>query len=187
MHNPTIETILSRRSIRKYEPRPVEDEKIELILKCGQFAPSRQNGQAWHFTVVTNRGLLNRISARNKIIFLNSPDEKFRKMVEDPHYDSFRGAPLAIIVSGEGDEKRSMADCANAVENMTLAAHSLGLGSCYLISFRTALLAADDGALLKELGIPEGFVPMLGLALGYGDEVLGERAPRRENTVNFVR
>lgn len=187
MINPTIETILSRRSIRKYEARPVEDEKIELILKCGQFAPSRQNGQAWHFTVVTNRDLLNRISAKNKEIFLNSSDEKFRKMAEDPNYDSFRGSPMAIIVSGEGDEKRSMADCANAVENMTLAAHSLGLGSCYLISFRTALLEEDGGHFLKELGIPEGFVPMLGLALGYGCETLGERAPRRENTINFVR
>lgn len=187
MTNPTIETILSRRSIRKYETRPVEDGKIELILKCGQFAPSRQNGQTWHFTVVTNRDLLNRISAKNKEIFLNSTDEKFRKMAEDPNYDSFRGSPMAIIISGEESEKNAMADCANAVENMTLAAQSLGLGSCYLISFRTALAAADGGHFLKELGIPEGYVPLLGLALGYGCETLGERAPRRANTINYVR
>jgi nitroreductase len=185
--NPTIETILSRRSIRKYESRPVEEEKIELILKCGQFAPSRQNGQTWHFTVVTNRDVLNRISAKNREIFLKSPDEKFRKMAEDPNYDSFRGSPMAIIVSGEGGENNAMADCANAVENMTLAAHSLGLGSCYLVSFRTALLAADGKPFLVELGIPEGYVPLLGLALGYGCETLGERAPRRAGTINRVR
>jgi nitroreductase len=187
MTNPTIDTILSRRSIRKYESRPVEEDMIELILKCAQFAPSGQNGQAWHFTVVTNRDLLNRISAKNKEIFLKGTDEKFRKMAEDPNYDSFRGSPMAIIVSGEESDKNALADCANAVENMTLAAHSLGLGSCYLVSFRAALVAPDGGHFLKELGIPAGFVPMLGLALGYGNEVLGERAPRRANTINFVR
>jgi nitroreductase len=187
MTNPTIDTILSRRSIRSYESRPVEDEKIALILKCGQYAPSGQNGQAWHFTVVTNRDLLTRISAENKKIFINGADEKFRKMASDPNYDSFRGSPMAIIVSGEMSDKSAIADCANAVENMTLAAHSLGLGSCYLLSFRTTLMTPEGAHFLEELGIPEGFSPLLGLSLGYGNEVLGERAPRRENTINFVK
>ncbi len=187
MTNPTIETILSRRSIRKFESKLIEEEKIALILKCGQFAPSAQNKQSWHFTVVTNRAMLNRITAENKKILINSPEEFFRKMAADPNFDSFRGAPTVIIASGEISDNKTVVDCANAVENMALAAHSLGLASCYLVSFRIALEAPENAALVKELGIPEGFAPLLGLSLGYGNETLGERAPRRENTINFVR
>jgi nitroreductase len=187
MTNPTIDTILSRRSIRKFESRPVEEDKIALILKCGQFAPSAQNKQSWHFTVVTNRDVLNRISAENKKILIDSPEEFFRKMAADPNYDSFRGSPMAIIISGEKSDNKAVVDCANAVENMALAAHSLGLGCCYLVSFRVALEAPENAHLVKELGIPEGFAPLLGLSLGYGNEIPGERAPRRENTINFVK
>jgi nitroreductase len=184
--NETIQTILSRRSIRSYEPTPVEREKIDLILECGQFAPSGINRQPWHFTVVTNRKLLDKISAENKRILLQSPDEATRARAMDPNFDNFRGAPMAIIVSGDPTGRNTMADCANAMENMALAATSLGLGSCYIASFRLAMEQPEGTFLLDELKIPQGFIPMFALALGYGNEVLGPRATRRENTITFI-
>jgi nitroreductase len=69
---------------------------------------------------------------------------------------------------------------------MALAAYSLGLGSCYLASFKIAMEKPEGAYLLKELKIPEDFEPMYALSLGYGNETLGERAPRLENTVTYI-
>jgi nitroreductase len=184
--NEIIKTILSRRSIRSYAPTPVEREKIELILQCAQYAPSGMNRQPWHFTVVTDRSLLDKISAENKKVLLQSPDEATRARGLDPDFDSFRGAPMAIIVSGDQTGRNTMADCANAVENMALAATALGLGSCYIASFKIAMEQPEGAFLIKELKIPEGYFPMYALSLGYGNEILGPRQPRKENAITFI-
>ncbi|MBN2147377.1 MAG: nitroreductase family protein [Anaerolineales bacterium] len=184
--NETIKNILARRSVRSYESTPVEKEKISILLECGRYAPSGMNCQPWHFTVVTNRGILDRISGENKKVMLLSPDEERRLRAQDPKYDSFRGAPMAIIVSGDNAAVYAAADCANAVENMAIAAQSLGISSCYLGSFKVAMLTPEGAFLLDELKIPKGYTPFYALALGYGNEVLGERQPRRENTVTFI-
>jgi len=184
--NETIKSILSRRSIRSYETAPVEKEKVEAILECGRFAPSAMNRQPWHFTVITNRKALDRISDANRQVFLQSSDEQVRERAKDPDFDNFGGAPMAIIVSGHKEAKFAPADCANAIQNMALAAYSLGLGSCYLASFKIAMEKTEGAYLLKELKIPEGFEPLYALSLGYGNETLGDRAPRRENTVTYI-
>lgn len=184
--NETIASILARRSIRSFKSDPVEKEKISAILECGLYAPSGMNRQPWHFTVVTDRALLDRISAENRKIMLQSENEQVRLRAQDPGFDNFRGAPMAVIVSGEKGAIFAPADCANAVENMAIAAHSLGLGSCYLASFKPALERPEGRFLLEELGIPQDFEPLYALSLGYGSEELGERAPRREHTVTFI-
>jgi nitroreductase len=186
MMNETIRNILSRRSVRAYATTPVEKEKISLILQCGQFAPSGMNRQPWHFTVVANRKLMDKITAENKKILLASPLEAMRARAQDPQFDSFRGAPMAIIVSGEKEGGYVEADCANAVENMAIAAQSLGLGSCYLASFKIAMETPEGVYLFEELQIPEGYQPYFALALGYGSEILGERAPRKEHTITYI-
>ena len=172
--------------MRSYETTPVEREKIDIILKCGQYAPSGMNRQPWHFTVVTDRSLLDHISEENKKILLQSPKEEVRQRALDPKFDSFRGAPMAIIVSGDKEAVYATADCANAIENMAIAAHSLGLGSCYLASFKIAMEKPEGAFLLGELQIPKGYIPLYALALGYGNEVLGERQPRKENAITFI-
>lgn len=184
--NETIQTILSRRSIRSYDAKPVEPEKIAAIMSCAQFAPSARNLQPWHFTVITSRAMLDRISAENKKILLSSPEEMARKMAAVPDFDSFRGAPMAVIVSGRSDAAYAAGDCANAVENMAIAASSLGLGSCYLASFKMCLEVPQGAELLKELQIPAGYVPMYALSIGYGNEIPGERAPRAADTITYI-
>ena len=61
--NETIQTLLTRRSIRSYKPEPVSREALEQIVECGQFAATAMGCQPWHFTVVTDRALLDKISA----------------------------------------------------------------------------------------------------------------------------
>ncbi|MEN6580187.1 MAG: nitroreductase family protein [Anaerolineaceae bacterium] len=184
--NETIQNILNRRSIRKYSPKQVEENKLKLILECAQYAPSAQNRQPWHFTMITKRSMLDKITAANRKVMLKSEVERLRERAQQPDFDSFQGAPVAILVSGEDQARYTMSDCANATENMAIAAQSLGLGCCYLGSFKIAFEAGEAGELLEELGVPKGFSPLFALALGYQDEVLEERAPRRENTITII-
>ena len=90
---------------------------------------------------------------------LKSPIEAVKKWASQPDFDSWHGAPIAIIVSGDGSQYATM-DCANAAQNMAVAAKSLGLGSC--------------------LGIPEDHTPIVALAVGYAAEDPMSRTPRKE-------
>lgn len=184
--NETIKNILSRRSIRHYTNKAVEKELIAAILECAQFAPSGMNEQPWHFTVITNKKLMKLITEENRKVMLQSPNEQVRKRAQDPNYDSFKGAPLVIIASGDTTAYDPASACANAVQNMAIAAQSLGLGSCYLGSFKNAMEKSSGAYLLNELNIPTGYKPFYALIIGYSDEILSERAPRKENTITFI-
>ena len=185
--NQVIDTILSRRSVRKYENKPVAHELLEKIVECGCYAATAMGKQPWHFTVVMDRKVLDRISAANAALAKADPNTPPMVLatIEDGSFDNFRGAPCAVIMSGEHGQNFADVDCANAVENMALAAESLGLNSCYLASFKPSLLGEAGAAMRAELGIPEGYTPNLALAIGYGAES-PEAKPRREGCVNWV-
>ena len=185
--NVVIETILKRRTVRKYEDRPVPRELLEEIVKCGQYAATAIGLQPWHFTVVTDRKVLDRISAANAVVMKADPHTPPMLLadIDAGNYDSFRGAPCAVLVAGENGRIFADFDCANAVENMALAAESLGLSSCYLASFKPSLMGEEGAAMRAELGIPEGYTPNLALAIGYGAETPVAK-PRREGCVNWV-
>jgi Nitroreductase len=184
--NETIKNILERRSIRSYENTQVKDEDLELIVKCGLYAATAIGKQPWHFTVLQNRKLMDKITSVNHDLLLNSPLEAVKAMASQPDFDSWRGAPTAIIVSGDGS-RFATADCANAIQNMAVAAKSLGLGSCYMAAFSPALLHPEHKDFLEALGIPTGYTPIFALAVGYPAETLVSRAPRKENSINYVR
>lgn len=183
--NAVIDAILSRRSIRSFTPAVPTQQEIEQLLTCAQFAPSAMGRQPWHFTVVRGRRLLDAICEGNRNIMRQSPDPQVRAMAEDPSFDNFRTAPCAIIVSGTEGRFVDM-DCANAMENMALAAHAIGLGSCYIGSLLPALEGPEAPALYKALGIPEGYTVRAALAVGYPAAAPAERVPRREGTVNYA-
>ena len=184
--NEVIRAILERRSVRSYDGRMPEDDKVETILECGKFAPSAMNRQPWHFTVIRDRELMDRISAANKKMLIESGDERSVAMASEEGFDNFCGAPMAIVVSGDESNYYGMSDCAGAVENMALAAHSLGLANLYIASFMRALVLEENAELLAELGLPKGYKPHFALCLGYSKEELGERAPRKEGSVNYI-
>lgn len=185
--NEVIKTILERRSVRKYEDKPVSREDLELIVKCGQYAATGMGVQPWHFTVVTDRAVLTKLSDANAAIMLADPNTPppVLEMVKSGQFDTYRGAPCAVLVSGADSKQNTIADCANATENMAIAAKALGLDSCYLASFQVCLNAPTGGPLKAELGIPEGYIPNFALAIGYGAEK-PEAAPRKEGAVNWV-
>ena len=186
--NETVKNILARRSVRAYTDKLVSDEDLKTIVDCGLYAATAMGKQPWHITVVKSRAVLDEIAAANKEVLLNSPDEHLRKMAEAPDFDNFRGAPMALILSAEKEQPFGEVDCANAAENMAVAAWSMGIASCYIASFRAGMGGPKGAELCGKLGIPEGYAPYFALSLGYAaaGEPKEPRAPRREGTVNVV-
>ena len=174
--NETIKTLLSRRSVRSFEDKPVPKDLVNAIIECGKYAATGGGAQPWHFTVVTNRQWMDDVSKLNKEIYLQSPVERLRIKAQNPEYSDFYKAPMAIIVSG--NSPRAQADCANATQNMAVAAASLGLGSCYIASFKACADSEAGKALFSQLPLPEGFEPQFALALGYPKGDAPEAAPR---------
>jgi nitroreductase len=116
--NPVIDAILKRRSIRRYSGIPVDKSEIKELLIAGMYAPSARNQQPWHFLVIDDRVLLDRI------------------MDIHPYASMLSGAALAILVCGDEELELSRGywsvDCAAATQNILLAAHALGLGAVWL-------------------------------------------------------
>ena len=149
-----FEAIRGRRSIRKYEPKPVPDDLVKKILEAAVWAPSASNIQPWKFIVIKDKKVL----------------EMVRKI--SPGY--FGDAPLAILVCSDkerayrlggelGRNYLTIADCAVAVQNMLLAAYASGLGTCIVKSFSST-------AIRHILEIPDGTEPELLVIVGYPDQ-----------------
>ena len=154
MNNPVLEAIAERRSIRGYKPEQIAKEQLEIILKAGEQAPSARNLQPWHFTVVQNKDLLKEISdATNK--------------KREASGDIFYGAPTVIFLSCDpGGHPWTRLDCGIAVENMALAAHSIGLGSV-IIGICYMAFDSDQGEQFsKRLKFPEKYTFAVSIAIG---------------------
>ena len=187
--NETITSILERRSIRKYKSDPVPAELLDTLVECGKFAATARGVQPWHFAVVTNTELLDRIAKANKDFILSLPDGAMTAMAKNPDFHNFYHAPAAIIISGETSESAQeyvIADCANAAQNICVAAHSLGLGTCYIASFKFCLSSPLGDFMYDALKLPKGYRPMFAVAVGYPDEEPQGRMPRREGIVSYI-
>jgi nitroreductase len=145
--------ILTRESIRQYEDRPVEKEKIEMLLRAGMAAPSGVDRRPWHLVVVTTPSRLSALSEA-------SPNAKFVK-----------NAPLAIVVCGDMDKALSgvdhdlwVQDCSAMTENILLTAHALGLGAVWTADYPHQDRCA---AVRQALGLPEKLVPLDVIVIGY--------------------
>ena len=149
-----MQAIMSRRSIRKYEQRPVEPEIVEKLLRAAMAAPSAGNQQTWRFIVVTERARLDRLSATS------------------PYAGMLLQAPLAIVVVGDTENEKHpdywVEDCSAAMENLLLAAHAIGLGAVWL-----GYHPNDDrkDRLRDEFGLPDGIEPLGIASIGYPAEV----------------
>ncbi len=172
--NETIETLLKRRSIRKFKTTQISEENLKTLIDCGLHAATAMNRQPWHFSCIQNQEILNFISETVK---KQRPDAN-----EDYHL--FYHAPTVIMISGKNDESFAEVDCANASMNICNAAYALGLGSCYIAAFRMALPLEEQK--IKELcQVPENYTPMFCIAIGEADEQ--PECKERYYAVSFVR
>ena len=185
--NETIKTIMNRRSIRSFLPEQIKEGELKDILEAGLYAPSAINEQPWHFTVIQNKELIERLNVDVKKSCLDCRVKYLEGIVRREGYHIFHHSPTIVIVSGYEKAGFHETDCAAATENMLLAAESLGIGSCWIGLARFLFGSEKSVDYLKELGIPEGFKPLYAVALGYKREKTAAAPPRRENTVRFIK
>jgi nitroreductase len=170
--NETIRVIKSRRSIRRFKPDPVPDHVLQEILECAICDPSARNQQKWHFTVVQNREVINKMENIMRENLKNSGVDFLVKRASEPDFTVFGNAPVVVIITADKQAFSNFAeiDCAAAAENMMIAAESLGLGSHIMTSTEFLFKSEAGETLRKELGIPDGYKHVCTVALGYKDE-----------------
>lgn len=176
--NQVVETILSRRSIRKYKPQPIEREKMEQIINCGINAPNGMNKQSWEVRVVDNPEFINGITDLYK--------KENPKAAERPGFKNmFNNAPTVVFIANDPSYELSQIDCGLLGENMILSAWSMGIGSCCLggpVRFMKSPAAADY---LKRLEFSEGYELLYAIAFGYPDETPAVKL-RKAEKVRFI-
>jgi nitroreductase len=184
--NETIKTLLSRRSIRAYKAEQIKDEELQLILEGGRFAPSAINEQPWLFTVVQNKELLHKLNEACKDAFIKSGNPRFAEQAKDESFNVFYSSPTLIVISAEEKTITPQIDSALALENMFIAAESLGIGSCWIHAIAGILNSEEGKALRSEFGIPDEFKVYCAGAFGY--KAMEAAAPeRKQNIVKIIR
>ena len=130
--NETIRVLKSRRSHRKYKAGQISEAEIQAIIETAIHAPSGMNQQKWHFTVIQNKAVLDKMVNRAKENLKQSDNEFLAKRGEDPEFNLYYNAPTVVLITV--DEKAPFAeiDCGAAAENIALAAESLNIGSCFI-------------------------------------------------------
>ncbi len=178
--NPVVSTIMARRSVRQYLDKPVEHEKLEMVVRCGINAPSGMNQQPWVVRVVEDAALINQVTE----VYKKANPEQVNR---DPGFKNmFRNAPNLICVCTPTGGRGAL-DAGMLGENMMLAAQSMGLGTCCL-GGPVRFLNSNAGAkfFLDRLDIPEGYQLNYILAIGYPDEQ-PEAKPRDASKVKFIK
>ena len=178
IENETMKSILARRSYKAFDERPIGDEELETIVTAGLYAPTGMNRQPWHFTVIKSREMLEKFGkARRSLPMPPGIPAAALAAMGDP----MRGAPVMILVSAK-DGGTSAQDCCLAMENMFIAAASLGIMSGW--DHATVMdLFAHSPELKKDL-IPEGYTLHAAAFFGYPGPSVKDRGERR-GTVEY--
>lgn len=165
-----MDVIMSRRSIRKYTGEPVPDKMLKELLKAAMNAPSARNQQPWHFIVIRDKAVLEKITEFH------------------PYSQMLKEASAAIVVCGDEELETSkgywIQDCSAATQNILLAAHSKGLGAVWL-----GIYPRDERVtgLKGLLGIPTHVTPLSIVSIGYPAEEKGLVERYDEKRVHYER
>ena len=168
-----MQNLLNRRSIRKYKPDMLPREVIEKIAEAGTFAPTGKNQQSPIIIAVTNKALRDRMSALNAAVL-------------ETESDPFYGAPVVLVVLAERSNPNHVYDGALVMGNLMLAAHAMGVGSCWINRARQVYDSEEGKAILRELGIEGDYEGIGNCILGYVDGEVPPARPRKENWVYWA-
>lgn len=166
-----LDNIATRTSVRDYEARPVEKEKIEKMLRAAMAAPTAMNKQPWHFVVVDQRNVLDALAGAN------------------PYAKMLKKAPLAIVVCGNTDKMIEgggrdfwIQDASAATENLLLAAHAMGLGAVW-----TGAYPSEERciSISKVLSLSDNLIPLNMIVVGYPAEHPQPKQKFKEENVSY--
>ena len=172
--NDVLETIKSRRSIRKYKSDMVPQDKLEKIIEAGTYAATGMGKQSPIIVAVTNKELRDKLSAMNaKIMGVNS--------------DPFYGAPVVLIVLADKSRPTYVYDGSLVMGNLMLEAEAQGIGSCWIHRAKEEFESEEGKELLKSLGIEGDYEGIGHCVLGYTDGPAPKAAPRKDSYVYYVK
>ena len=170
--NEVINNIITRRSIRFFINKKISREDLETIASSAIYAPSARDSQTWNFTVIQNRSAIIRLAS---VVAVE---------IKQDYYD-FYSPDALIIASNNRNSVFGALDCACALENIFLTAHSLGIGSVWLNQLYGLSDIPAVRSMLAEFGIPQDHVVCGVAALGYADGV--QAAPfKNKNNIRYI-
>ena len=149
--------LLNRRSIRKYKPEQVSDEKLDAVLEAGLWAPTGMNKQNVIMVAVRDKETRDQLSKMNAAVL-------------GATHDPFYGAPCVVVVLGDPDVYPVVENGSLVLGNMMNAAYEVGLGSCWIHRAKQMFASEEGKELLKKWGLPETLVGVGNCILGYPDE-----------------
>ncbi len=176
--NEVLRTIARRRSTRRFKSDQIEPEELEAILAAGLQAPTAHNDQSCYFVVVQDSRLIEELSDGSKREMQKTPVDWIAAAGRAEGYNIYYGAPTVIIVATRRDAVAPEADASAAIENMMLAAESLGIGSCWIGFAKFHFARPESG---RRLEVPEGYEVRYGLSLGYRPEGVAPQPPARKH------
>ena len=171
--NPTLETILTRRSIRKFKPDMLPRKTIDAIIEAGLYAPSGMNTQNTVIVAITDKDTRDRLSRDNAAVMGSD---------RDPFY----GAPVVLVVLAEKGRRTYIHDGALVMGNLMLAAHALGVGSCWIHRAAETFDMPSWTEWLASLGIEGDYEGIGNCVLGYTDGEEPAAPARREGRVSYA-
>ena len=165
-----IKSIKSRRSVKSYKPDPVPTELLDAVLEAGTYAPTGRNMQSPIIIAVTDKTVRDRLAKLNAAVM---------GVDSDPFY----GAPAVLVVLADKSRNTYLYDGSLVMENLMLAAHSLGLGSCWIHRAKEVFEGDEGKALLASLGIEGDYEGIGNCIIGYPDKLPAEQKPRKDNYI----
>lgn len=184
MDNKVLHILDTRRSHRAYKEQALTREQLDALVYAGISSPSANNHQPWHFTVVQDQDLLDRINQEACNYVNTLPEASRNPRFADPDFHIFYHAPAVIFIS-TNDQPRKLLDCGIAVQSIAIAAEALGLGSVILGLPMFAFSGEKKQAFEQALHFPDGHVFAIAIAVGYPKDT--KEPPIRDlNKVSFV-
>ncbi|MBR3639812.1 MAG: nitroreductase [Clostridia bacterium] len=172
--NEVVKAMLERRSVRKFKPDMPKKEDIDAIIEAGLYAPSGMNRQSAIVVAVTDKKFRGKLATDNAAIM--------GREGSDPFY----GAPVILIVLARKDAFTGIYDGSLVMENLMLAAHSLGLGSIWIHRAKEEFETEEYKKILADLGAEGEYEGIGHCAIGYADCPIPDPAPRKEGRVFYI-
>lgn len=172
--NEVLRNIETRRSVRSYKPDMIPQDILDQIIKAGTYAATGKNNQSPIIIAVTNKEVRDRLS-------------KINAEIMGTKMDPFYGAPVVLIVLAEKQFPTYVYDGSLVIGNLMLAAHSLGIGSCWIHRAKQEFEREEYKDLLKSLGIEGDYEGIGHCILGYTDGEEPAPAPRKDNYVYYIK
>lgn len=177
------EAIEARRSVRAYEDKPVEREKLQRLAELGVMAPSAMNNQSWELRIVDSKEWID--GCTKAYLTAVEGTGKADYMLRDANFKNIFRNASAVIFVGAPDEMFSEMNIGLLGENIMLAAVEMGLGTCCLGSVMPIFAEPALADYLQSLGFSEGYTLRYAIAVGYPAQT-PEATPRDLTKISFV-